>query len=302
MYLSNINDIIVFLLSGGGILLIALIIGAIVLICYLVAKAHYEKSDYYQLTHKSYSEMKNDLGSYGEYLTYDKLRHYESQGAKFLFNVYLPKDNGETTEIDLMMVHPKGIVVFESKNYSGWIFGEEEQTYWTQTLPKGRKASKEKFYNPIMQNKGHIKWLKNIIGEEIPVKSVIVFSDRCTMKHVAFSGSEVRVIHRYDVLETVEYLLSTMPGVIPQASFDSLYKTLYPYTQATDELKVKHVSTIKMQQNDIPPIMGNANELICPKCGGTLQLRVAKRGANAGNQFYGCSNYPKCKYVRNISG
>lgn len=28
---------------------------------------------------------------------------------------------GKTTEIDLLMIHEKGIFVFESKNYSGWI-------------------------------------------------------------------------------------------------------------------------------------------------------------------------------------
>jgi hypothetical protein len=28
-------------------------------------------------------------------------------------------------------------------------------------------------------------------------------------------------------------------------------------------------------------------------------IRTAKKGPNAGTQFYGCSNYPKCKYTRN---
>jgi len=26
-------------------------------------------------------------------------------------------------------------------------------------------------------------------------------------------------------------------------------------------------------------------------------LRTAKKGANAGNQFWGCSNYPACKKI-----
>lgn len=38
---------------------------------------------------------------------------------------------------------------------------------------------------------------------------------------------------------------------------------------------------------------------VCPWCGGKLLLRVAKKGVHAGRSFYGCSNYPKCKYVRN---
>lgn len=42
------------------------------------------------------------------------------------------------------------------------------------------------------------------------------------------------------------------------------------------------------------------DEYICPKCGGKLVLRTAKKGANAGSQFYGCSNYPNCWYTKNI--
>jgi hypothetical protein len=33
----------------------------------------------------------------------------------------------------------------------------------------------------------------------------------------------------------------------------------------------------------------------CPKCGSPMILRTAKTGANAGNQFWGCSKYPACK-------
>lgn len=43
----------------------------------------------------------------------------------------------------------------------------------------------------------------------------------------------------------------------------------------------------------------------CPKCGGELRLRTAKTGRNAGNQFYGCSNWRRggggCDYLINKS-
>ena len=35
----------------------------------------------------------------------------------------------------------------------------------------------------------------------------------------------------------------------------------------------------------------------CPKCGSALVLRVARAGANAGSQFYGCTKYPACRYT-----
>lgn len=37
----------------------------------------------------------------------------------------------------------------------------------------------------------------------------------------------------------------------------------------------------------------------CPNCGGQLVSRTAHRGSYSGNDFYGCSNYPKCKFIKN---
>lgn len=35
----------------------------------------------------------------------------------------------------------------------------------------------------------------------------------------------------------------------------------------------------------------------CPKCGVPMVARVAKKGTNAGQSFYGCPNYPRCKEI-----
>lgn len=40
-----------------------------------------------------------------------------------------------------------------------------------------------------------------------------------------------------------------------------------------------------------------AIEPTCPRCGAAMVLRTAKRGGNAGGQFWGCSAYPKCRGV-----
>lgn len=36
---------------------------------------------------------------------------------------------------------------------------------------------------------------------------------------------------------------------------------------------------------------------VCPKCGEPIVLRKAKSGANAGQEFWGCSAFPKCRTV-----
>jgi hypothetical protein len=36
-------------------------------------------------------------------------------------------------------------------------------------------------------------------------------------------------------------------------------------------------------------------EPICKKCGSPMVRRISKKGANVGKEFYGCSNFPKCR-------
>ena len=63
--------------------------------------------------------MRRDLGRFGKYMTtYRNLRRYEKEGTRFLFNLYIPKGENGTTEIDMLMLSTKGLFVFESKNYS----------------------------------------------------------------------------------------------------------------------------------------------------------------------------------------
>lgn len=39
----------------------------------------------------------------------------------------------------------------------------------------------------------------------------------------------------------------------------------------------------------------------CPKCGATMERKLAKRGANAGNSFWSCTRFPQCRGSRNIA-
>lgn len=270
----------------------------ILLIVYFINKSKYEKTEYAAQTHNSYGSVRFDKGKYGEYLSYKILSQYEKEGAKFLFNCYLPKENGETTEVDLMMIHYSGIYVFESKNYSGWIFGSEYQKNWTQTLPNGKKTQKEHFLNPVIQNKSHINNLIRQIGTTMPIHSIIVFSDRCTFKDVKVNADNIYVIHRYQINEQVQDIISRKGVCLSTLKIDEIYQRLYEFTQVSDEVKSKHVEDIKNRVGT--ETMQYCQSGLCPRCGSKLVLRTAQRGVYAGNQFYGCSNYPKCKYTRDL--
>jgi restriction system protein len=95
-----------------------------------------------------------------------------------LHNITLPTIDG-TTQIDHIFVSRYGIFVVETKNLSGWIFGDAKQATWTQKLYK----KTYKIQNPLRQNFKHIKALEyalNLPSENF--HSVIVFTGGGTFK------------------------------------------------------------------------------------------------------------------------
>ena len=67
------------------------------------------------------------------------------------------------------------------------------------------------------------------------------------------------------------------------------------------ELSIDNESSIDIVNEELTNIEPKEDEtLICPSCGAKLILRKARRGNHVGEEFYGCSNYPKCKYIRKI--
>ncbi|MBR2936871.1 MAG: topoisomerase DNA-binding C4 zinc finger domain-containing protein [Oscillospiraceae bacterium] len=194
-----------------------------------------------------------------------------------------------------------------------------------------------------MQNKTHIKHLKAMLGETIPMHSIITFSDRCTLKNVQVKSTDIHVINRNEVVGVVATIASRQPDLLTTAQIQEIHDLLYPYTQTDDAVKQKHIERIEqaihsdpeeptvtaapispLQQtpSEVPTLQETSTEvpttqeistevpdilpepkttpLHCPKCGAELVLRTAKKGSNAGNQFYGCSNFPKCRYIRSV--
>lgn len=224
----------------------------IFIIIFLINNHNFKKTTYHKDTHNSYLGTIFDKGRYGEYLTYCELKKHETTGGKFLFNCYLPKDNGETTETDVILINNHGIFVFESKNYSGWIFGNERSKTWTQTLPQGKgKSRKEHFLNPIMQNKLHIKWIKALIGENITIHSIIVFSERCTLKNVEYTSPNIYVVKRNAIANLIDEICSSQPFLLDETQVSNIYTTLYQYTQVDQSVREKHVADIKEKVNKI---------------------------------------------------
>lgn len=228
----------------------------------------------------------NLKGKAGEQFTANKLGWINFLGfkGKILRNIYIPKDNGETSEIDLIYITKKGIFVIESKNYSGYVFGSLDNQYWTITLNGGKgRTIKNKLYNPIKQNRTHIKWLANYLKEEIPLLSAIVFSDRSRFKGLDFDDTdELFICHRKNLTIEIGKRWFKLPDVLSEEKIGEIFNKLEPLTNQDINTKQQHIDDIKVKQN------------LCPKCGGELVKRKGKYG-----YFIGCSNYPKCTFTIN---
>ena len=228
--------------------MIFIIVIIVAIAIYFVIKiSNYNKTSYKKITHNSYFSTMYDKGRRGEYEIYRYLKHYEKIGYKFLFNVYLPSANGKTTELDVLMISPKIVFAFESKNYSGWIFGNDNQKMWTQVLPTGRgkgKSQKEHFYNPVWQNKSHCTALKEQLPADVVIKSVVLFSNRCTLKDITVNSPEVLVANRRDVNVLVKESLQT--NIESNLDVEQIYNNLYPYSQVSEEVKQSHIEEINI--------------------------------------------------------
>jgi hypothetical protein len=213
---------------------------------WLLQVIRYRRSAYFSVTKKSFLGL--DVGSYGEYLVYKRLVGFEKRGGRLLFNLYIPKLDGGTTEIDVVLIHPRGLFVFESKNFSGWIFGNEAHEYWTQTLPsvRGSTAHKERFFNPIRQNALHVMSLKRLCGDQVPVWSVIVFSDSCELKDVTVSeGKPYKVVQLRELSAAVSSIAERSSGVaLSAAEIERLYIMLYPFSQVDEEARERHALAV----------------------------------------------------------
>ena len=190
-----------------------------------------------------------------------------------------------TTQVDHVFVSRFGLFVVETKNYSGWIFGDESQATWTQKIFK----ITNKFQNPLRQNFKHIKAIEALLN--IPIEkifSVIVFVGGSTFKttmpeHVTYAGGYVR------------YIKSKTKAIFTESEVEDIFQSIcggrLKPSLATNHL---HINNLK-KRNDLTAAHS------CPKCGSEMVLRTAKSGKNVGNKFWGCSQFPKCRSIQNVT-
>ncbi len=204
-------------------------------------KKEYDKTFYKLITKKSYFSILFNKGYIAEYLTW-KILNDQAEYKKVLINLYIPNEYN-TSEIDSVLINKYGIFVIESKGYSGWIFGNETQKNWKQVIYK----SKNGFYNPIIQNRNHIKALASILEiKDVNIfRSYIVFSERCELKNITVSKPNVRVIKRHQLQNTLNEDYKKYGIVFSNSQIRNFSDKLTKYMFTNDDTKKEHIKYIE---------------------------------------------------------
>lgn len=208
-----------------------------------------------------------------------------------LNDILLPTSYG-TTQIDHIVVSPYGIFVIETKNYKGWIFGHQDSEEWKQSL-LGKKtiwgwsSEQHKFRNPIRQNLAHFRAVRAILKDvgDFTIIPIVVFADSADLNITVPNHT---VINWCNLRSTIK---AYSTPCISQDNVKRIVEKLTTANITTEGSREMHISKVQKIQQDRELAIANRR---CPKCGGNLVQRQGKFGS-----FWGCSNYPNCKFTHN---
>ena len=220
-------------------------------------------------------------GAIGESNVARTLRRLPKDEYKVFNNLLLHTSRG-SSQIDHVVVSVYGIFVIETKRYSGWIHGNEKSRNWTQTIYKTRT----KFRNPIKQNWSHIYALKEVLSDYgcINYYNIVVFTGDGKLKNVT---SSTPVIYRRQLNRTI--IVHSESESLDIEEVNAIITKLGDVAVQKKKAKKEHVAQTK---KDIREAKKKERLLICPRCDSDLVVRKGQYG-----KFYGCSNYPKCKFT-----
>jgi hypothetical protein len=201
-----------------------------------------------------------------------------------------------TTQIDHLVVSKYGIFTIETKNYRGEIYGDDNRKEWTQLIvtevtyaKKWWKTytyvTKNRFYNPVKQSVGHAFRIKELLSvfPHVKIVPIVVFTGDAILSYVE---SKNHVVYEENLLDVIDGYKTTyltdndVQAVLAILTGNNIRETV------SDRQHVKNLRTAAREVN------ATINSGICPKCGGHLIGRNGKYGT-----FYGCSNYPKCRFT-----
>lgn len=256
--------------------IIAIIFLAIIIIIGITIKLKSKKNKEKEKEEVLCEETK-EITPNSEKIVGDYLQQFFPIPSKIYNNLYIMnKRNGLTSQIDHLVISTKGVFCIETKGQTGRIKGKIEDAEWIQYIWKRKVHYSLK--NPIKQNERHIRELEEYI-KNTEITNIVVFTNAKSIDIVSPS---------IFTLETLASYFALLEDKITVNKVNAIIKVIDAFSTETQITKEEHLKNIALQK------IRHKNHQ-CPKCGGRLKLINSKYG-----KFYGCSNFPNCKYRKNI--
>lgn len=191
-----------------------------------------------------------DRGTWSERDLALRFLKYGISEHNIFHDLYVSKGNGNFSQIDLAIITQVGIIVFEVKDYSGWIYGNGNYTRWIQSFSNNKKYY---FYNPIKQNNKHIEDLKKQVNyfENLPFFSVIVFYGNCKLKDINFVPDGTFITKAERVFEIVKLILKNNI----QIKYSNIERVLYVFNESKKNGEDYDIQ--KQHRDSIQDMLGN---------------------------------------------
>lgn len=123
-------------------------------------------------------DQKRIAGKEGELQAKKILNHYLNENDLLLNNLNI-SIHGRNTELDYVVINNNGVFIFEVKNFSGQLVGDEDDQYWNKyKISRGNKEYIKEVRNPIKQLKREIYLLKEYLkyyGVDLWIEGYVLF-------------------------------------------------------------------------------------------------------------------------------
>lgn len=196
----------------------------------------------------TYLKSPNFKGKVGEFMVSEHVANYLSAEYILLNNCTLPDQKDGTTQIDHILISPYGVFIVETKNYTGWIFGNARQKQWTQKIYK----KSYKFQNPLHQNYKHIKVLEMVLSDVVDpqyLHSIVVFTARSEFKtdmpeNVFRSKAWIEYVKRFDQQVISPMKLKRIKYRIEKEVLEPSWKTNRLHVEHLKQKEIEKKSTV----------------------------------------------------------
>jgi hypothetical protein len=247
-------------------------------------------------------------GAYGEHQVLHTLLRWLPNNWFVFHNVVVEPQPDRFAQIDLLLVSPAGVFLIETKAWRGSyksyrdVWHQRAGNDWvTVASPTGQVQRQARILASWLEQQRSFALPASLKGAITPLvaftqpqwlhvvqSSVAVFADAAEL--LQFLQVQPSTTFNADQVATICDLIirSPTPVGLPADPAPATRRAPQPADAIHAHAKAAAPTAAPASSASAP---------FCPNCGITMVLRTARQGANAGNQFYGCRNFPRCRSI-----